>query len=66
MFFNELYIYDFLFFFTLMASDSLLNSFTTKARASGFTPFSHRLTKIDNVFLSNPQFKICEISDKTK
>lgn len=41
-----------------MASDSLLISFMTAARASGFTPFSQRLTKIDNVVRSIPQFKI--------
>ena len=34
---------------TFSASDSRFNSLTTAARASGFTPFSTKLAKIDNV-----------------
>lgn len=43
---------------TLYISASYFNSLITKAKASGFTPFSHKLTSIDKVFLSIPQFKI--------
>ena len=50
---------------TFKEAASLFNSFTTAAKASELTPFSHILTKIDKVYLSRPQFKIYEISYKT-
>lgn len=43
---------------TLNNSASCFNSLITTAKASGLTPFSHKLTNIDKVFLSIPQFKI--------
>ena len=47
---------------TFLASASALISFTTKARASGFTPFSQREIKIERVFLLIPQLRSWEIS----
>lgn len=38
----------------------------TVANASGFTPLSHRPIKIDNVSLSNPVFRSCDISWTTE
>ena len=52
--------------FTFSAEDSLFISFMIAAKASGLTPFSHKLTKILNVYLSNYVFNICDISYKTK
>lgn len=48
------------------AADSLRNSLTTAASASGLTPFSQRLTRMDRVRLSSPQLRTRDISYKTE
>ena len=50
---------------TFKAWVSRRNSLTTSARASGFTPFSIKDTSTLNVFLSRPQFRSWDISNKT-
>ena len=47
------------------AADSCFSSLTTLARASGLTPFSHKLTRIERVCLSSPQLSNKEISYRT-
>ena len=44
--------------YTCIVADSFLNSLTTYANASGLTPFSTRLIRMDRVYLSRPQFNI--------
>ena len=47
------------------ASASLRNSLTTAANASGCTPASHKLTRMDSVSRSKPVFKMLEISNRS-
>jgi len=64
LYFLEKDKFQFCFSSWLIAVTSRLISFTTRAKASGFTPFSHNWMQMVSVSGSNPVLRSFEISSK--